>query len=51
MSLVFVVSVVQGQELTANGLNKAKQKVWYVTFELLWKQSLRGVVENGVLKF
>ena len=30
MSLECVVPVVQGQRTTANGLNKLKQKVWYV---------------------
>ena len=30
MSLEFVVSVVQRQKLTANSLNKLKQKVWYI---------------------
>ena len=30
MSLKYVVFIIQRQKITANGLNKPKQKVWYV---------------------
>ena len=50
MSLVFVVSVEQRQKLTANGLNKPNQK-FDMSGKLFWRQPLKRVVENGVLKF
>ena len=61
----FVVSLVQKQKLTANSLNKPKEKVdisarrfYYlsviyntlVSGKLFWKSPLRGLVKNGVLK-
>ena len=42
MSLECDVSVVQGQKLMANGLNKPKQKVWYVRYAIL-----ETVIERG----
>ena len=49
MTLECVVSMVPRQKLTANGVNKPEQKVWYVRQAIL--ETPRGVVENGVLKF
>ena len=45
MSLECVVSMVQGEELTANGLNKPKQKVWYVR-----QATLETAIERGCRK-
>ena len=47
MSLECVVPVVPRQTVTAIGLSKPKQNM---SGKLFWKQPLRGVVENGVLK-
>ena len=49
MYLECVVSAVQRQTVTAIGLSKPKQKD-DMSGKLFWKQPLRGVVENGVLK-
>ena len=49
MYLECVVFVVQRQTVTAIGLSKPKQKD-DMSGKLFWKQPLRGVVENGVLK-
>ena len=49
MSLECVVSVVQREKLMANGLSKPKQKN-DMSGKLFWKQLLRGVMENSVLK-
>ena len=42
MSLECVASVLQRQKLMANGLNKPKQKVWYVRYAIL-----ETVIERG----
>ena len=50
MSLVFVVSVEQRQKLTANASTNPSKK-FDMSGKLFWRQPLKRVVENGVLKF
>ena len=44
MSLKCVVFIIQRQKITANGLNKPKQKVWYVNWVVLETAFERGLV-------
>ena len=51
MSLECVVSVLQRQELTAQMALANPRKRLDLSGKLFWKQPLRGVVANSVLKF
>ena len=50
MSPVFVVSVVQDRSLRQIARTNPS-KMFDMSGKLFWKQPLRGVVENRVLKF
>ena len=50
MSLECVVSIIPRQKLAANGLTNPSKK-FDMSGKLFCKQPLRGVAENGILKF